>query len=81
MAEVWRTYESRFARIDEALAKSITDLATATEQQGDTLSRYATDIDKGLAGAVNRLTASVKEMGDSFDEFSGLLSQVKSAAE
>jgi|GEM_PF-1592775 len=79
MAEIWQTYEARFARIDEALAKSVTDLATATEQQGDTLSRYANDIDKGLASAVNRLTASVKEMGDSFDEFSGLMSDLKTS--
>ena len=79
MAEIWKTYEARFARIDEALAKSVTDLATATEQQGDTLSRYANDIDKGLASAVNRLTASVKEMGDSFDEFSGLMSELKTS--
>jgi uncharacterized protein YoxC len=79
MAEIWQAYEARFARIDEALAKSVTDLATATEQQGDTLSRYANDIDKGLASAVNRLTASVKEMGDSFDEFSGLMSDLKTS--
>lgn len=79
MAEIWRTYEARFVRIDEALAKSVSDLATATEQQGDTLSRYANDIDKGLASAVNRLTASVKEMGDSFDEFSGLMSDLKNS--
>lgn len=77
MAEIWKTYEARFVRIDEALAKSISDLAKATEQQGDALSRYASDIDKGLASAVNRLTASVKEMGDSFDEFSGLMSELK----
>ncbi len=79
MAETWRGYEARFAHIDEALAKSIGDLATATERQGDTLSRYATDIDKGLAQAVTLLTSSVSEMSDSFDEFSGSISELKSS--
>ncbi|WP_434712321.1 anti-phage defense ZorAB system protein ZorA [Rhizobium sp. YTUHZ045] len=79
MAEIWRNYEVRFARIDEALAKSISDLATATERQGDTLSRYATDVDRGLANAVNTLSSSVKEMSDSFDEFSGSISDLRSS--
>lgn len=79
MAAIWSNYEARFARIDEALAKSVSDLATATERQGDTLSRYATDIDRGLANAVNTLSSSVKEMSDSFDEFSGSISELRSA--
>jgi len=79
MAAIWSNYEARFARIDEALAKSVSDLATATERQGDTLSRYATDIDRGLANAVNTLSSSVKEMSDSFDEFSGSISDLRSA--
>ena len=79
MAEIWRGYEARFVRIDEVLAKSVTDLATATERQGETLSRYATDIDQGLASATNKLTASVREMSDSFDEFSGSISDLRTS--
>lgn len=78
MAKIWSNYEARFARIDEALAKSVSDLMTATERQGDSLSRYASDIDRGLANAVNTLSSSVKEMSDTFDEFSNSISELQS---
>ncbi|MGV2181311.1 anti-phage ZorAB system protein ZorA [Rhizobium rhizogenes] len=79
MSENWRDYEARFVRIDEALAKSVSDLAAATERQGDTLSRYANDIDKGLAQAVTHLSASLTEINDSVEEFAGSVSDLKSA--
>lgn len=77
MVEIWRGYEDRFVKIDEALAKSVSDLATATERQGETLSRYATDIDKGLAQAVTQLSSSLTEINDSVEEFSGSISELR----
>jgi hypothetical protein len=77
MAEIWANYEARFGRIDESLAKSITDLANATETQSETLRQYTTDIDKGLANAVNGLTASVKEISESFEDISESMSALK----
>ncbi|TDH35059.1 hypothetical protein E2A64_15195 [Pseudohoeflea suaedae] len=79
LIETWREYEERFVRIDEALAKAVGDLAVATESQGDTLSRYASDIDKGLAQAVTQLSATLNDIQESVEEFGEAVTDLKSA--
>ncbi len=79
LIETWREYEGRFVRIDEALAKTIGDLAGATERQGEMLGRYTSDVDKGLAQAVTQLSASLNDIQDSVEEFGGAVTDLKAA--
>ena len=79
LIETWQEYEERFVRIDESLAKAIEDLAGATERQGETLGRYTSDVDKWLAQAVTQLSASLNDIQESVDEFSGAVTDLKTA--
>jgi hypothetical protein len=79
LIETWQEYEERFVRIDESLAKAIEDLAGATEKQGETLGRYTSDVDKGLAQAVTQLSASLNDIQESVEEFSGAVTDLKTA--
>ncbi|WP_156453190.1 anti-phage ZorAB system protein ZorA [Polycladidibacter stylochi] len=69
LTRMWQDYEVRFQRIDTELGNAVESLASATSQQGATLTKYSSEVDKSLAQAVRHLNSNVTDIADSVEEF------------
>jgi uncharacterized protein YukE len=55
LTAVWTGYRDQFERVDEALGRTVLAISNAATAQGESLSRYAVEVDKSLAEAVQGL--------------------------
>ena len=77
MSELWGGYATRFDRIDQELARAVTDLAKATQSQGENLTQHAGNVDKAFASATDKLRLFLAEFNDNAEEFGEAVDKLK----
>lgn len=64
LAETWEKYGRHLANLDQSLSESIQKIATAFQDQRQSVTSHVKEIDKGFADAIDRLGGAIREMGD-----------------
>ena len=77
MSELWGGYATRFDRIDQELARAVTDLAKATQSQGENLTQHAGNVDRAFASATDKLRLFLAEFNDNAEEFGEAVDKLK----
>lgn len=84
MAGNWRLHSERFENADVSLAKAVTELSRATEDQSGALNKWVSEVDLELAKVLGRLQFTLGEMAERAEELSesvALLVRAQQAAE
>lgn len=63
-AQAWEGYRQRFEQVDEALAKALGQIASASAQHSEAINQQVGRVDKGLADAVDRLGTALDDIRD-----------------
>jgi hypothetical protein len=63
-ALAWEGYRQRFEQVDEALAKALGQIASASAQHAEAINQQVGRVDKGLADAVDRLGTALDDIRD-----------------
>lgn len=73
----WSSYEGRFDKVDESLAKTLDGLISATTQHATAVNQQIGEMDAELAKAVSNLRDALEPLEDLADEISSLLDKLK----
>lgn len=64
LSRTWESYSSKFERVDEDLARAVSELGQATERQAQMLTDYASKVDEGFAKAVTNLNPLLSDLNE-----------------
>ena len=72
----WAEHSDRFEQADQSLAKAVTELGRATEDQSTALNKWVGEIDLELSKVLARLQPTIGEIGEHAEELSEAVSML-----
>jgi hypothetical protein len=80
MEAVWRSYDERFAGVDEALAKTMSSIIDNFRANAETVKDFVNEIDSALGAAVERFAGNIEELQDTAKMFAQSTDALAAAA-
>lgn len=79
--QAWDGYRTRFADVDEALAKALNQIRDASAEHATALNTQVGRIDSALAGAADKLGAALEPLNELGERIEDVLGRLQQAAE